>query len=145
MRLFEYQRSATVKDPGSLLRRIVINLSINHYHRERSSPLVPESLGKLDRRGMLIDPTADPERMLGAEQELDRVVSLVSAMSERTCQIFIAQRAGYSYEEIGAAFAIKPRTVEKRVTLAMEMLIEADFPLTVTNRRRMRRWNRGRT
>lgn len=36
-------------------------------------------------------------------------------MSRRTCQIFIAQRGGYSYEDIAVAFAVKPRTVEKHV------------------------------
>jgi RNA polymerase sigma-70 factor (ECF subfamily) len=122
VRLFAYQRSVTVRDPDSLLRRIVINLSINLYHRERSSPLVAESLGKLDRRGLLIDPAADPERTLAAEQELNAVVDLLSAVSARTTQIFLAQRSGYSYEEIAAAFVIKSRTVEKHVTTAMDLL-----------------------
>jgi len=35
------------------------------------------------------------------------------AVSGRTNQIFLMQRAGYSYKEI--AFAIKPRTVEEHV------------------------------
>ena len=124
LRLFMYQRSAHVRKPESLLRRILINLSINHYHRVLSSGFVFENIDKLDRDGILIDPTPDPEQTLAAEEQLDVVVSLVSAMSRRTCQIFIAQRAGYSYEEVAAAFAIKPRTVEKHVTLATSMLSE---------------------
>lgn len=130
LRLFEYLRSAKVKDVNALLRRIVINLSINLYHRERSSPLVSQSLGSLDRRGLLIDPAPGPERTLAAEQELDGVVSVLSAVSPRTCQIFIAQRGGYTYEEIGSAFAIKPRTVEKHVTsavLALQEMLPADM------------------
>jgi RNA polymerase sigma-70 factor (ECF subfamily) len=130
LRLFEYLRSATVKDVNALLRRIVINLSINLYHRERSSPLVSESLEKLDRRGLLIDPAAGPERTLAAEEQLDGVMNVLSAVSPRTCQIFIAQRGGYTYEEIGSAFAIKPRTVEKHVTsavLALQELLPADM------------------
>ena len=124
MRLLQYQRSAKVADPDSLLRRIVINISINRYHRERSSPIVPESIRALDRRGMLIDPAPGPERTLAAEQELDGVVSLLTAVSPRMCQIFIAQRGGYSYEEIAAAFAVKPRTVEKHVASATLILAE---------------------
>jgi RNA polymerase sigma factor (sigma-70 family) len=124
MRLLQYQRSAKVPDPDSLLRRIVIHISINRYHRERSSPFVPESIGTLDRRGMLIDPAPGPERTLAAEQELDRVVSLLTAVSPRMCQIFIAQRGGYSYEDIAAAFAVKPRTVEKHVASAVLTLTE---------------------
>ena len=121
-RLFEYQRSVKVRDEDSLLRRIVINLSITHYHRVLAAPYVFESVDKLDRCGMLIDPAAGPERTLAAEQELQEVASLLSAVSPRACQIFIAQRGGYSYEKIATAFAIKPRPVEKHVTTAASML-----------------------
>lgn len=124
MRLFEYQRSATVTGPAALLRRIVLNLAINHYHRELSVPFTFESIDGLDRCGALADPAPGPERILAAEQELDCVASLLGATSRRTCQIFIAQRGGYSYEEIASAFAIKPRTVEKHVTTAAEALGE---------------------
>lgn len=125
-RLYEYRRSATVRDEDSLLRRIVLNLSITHYHRVLAAPYVFESVDKLDRRGMLIDPAAGPERRLAAEQELQEVVNLLSAVSPRTCQIFMAQRGGYSYEEIAIAFAIKPRTVEKHVATATAMLTEVE-------------------
>lgn len=124
LRLLDYQRSASVKDAESLLRRIVINLSINYYHRELSMPFAFESFEKLDRQGLLIHPAPGPERAIAAEQELDRVVSVLSAVSARTCQIFIAQRGGYSYEEIATAFAVKPRTVEKHVAAAMLVLDE---------------------
>ena len=125
MRLFEYQRSAKVRDADSILRRIVINLSINHYHSKQSTPLVSEALEKLDRRGVLIDPAAGPERTLAAQQELDRVVRMLRAVGPRECQIFVAQRGGYSYEEIAAAFALKPRTVEKHVATATQALTES--------------------
>ena len=124
LRLFAYQRSALVRDPESLLRLIVINLSITYYHRELSKALIFESIDKLDKMGLLIDPTPDPERTLAAEQQLNSVLDLVSALSPRTCQIFIAQRGGYSYEEVAAAFVIKPRTVEKHVALATTALTE---------------------
>ena len=118
LRLFAYQRSARVRDANSLLRLIVINLSITYYHRELSRALIFESIENLDTEGNLIDPGPGPERTLDAEQQLDSVVNLVSALSPRTCQIFIAQRSGYSYEEVAIAFAIKPRTVEKHVAHA---------------------------
>lgn len=124
LRLFVYQRSAMVRDAESLLRLIVINLSITYYHRELSRPWVFESIDKLDRQGILVDPTPGPERTLAAEQQLESVVNLVSALSPRTCQIFISQRGGYSYEELAAAFVIKPRTVEKHVAQATSALME---------------------
>jgi RNA polymerase sigma-70 factor (ECF subfamily) len=126
-RLFEYQRSATVPDPAALLRRIVLHLAINHYNRELSVPFKFERIERLDRYGTLTDPAPGPERILAAEQELNCVVSLLAAISPRTCQIFIAQRGGYSYGEIAMAFAIKPRTVEKHVTTAAEALGEYSY------------------
>lgn len=124
LRLIAYQRSGKVTDADCLLRIIVINLSTNYYHRKLSRSHLFERIDKLDKEGILIDPTPGPERALAAEQQLDRVVSLVSAVSGRTCQIFIAQRGGYSYEEVAAAFAIKPRTVEKHIAHATSTLGE---------------------
>ena len=76
--------------------------------------------------GLLIDPAAGPERTLAAEQQLDGVADLLSAVSTRTCQMFIAQRGGYSYDEVASAFAVKERTVEKHVATATTMLHEAE-------------------
>lgn len=124
LRLLEYQRSVKVRDVDSLLRRIIINLFAADFQGELSRPFTPESIGKLDMRGALIDPSPGPERMLAAEQRLDDVVSLLNAVSRRTCQIFIAQRGGYSYEEIASAFGVMPRTVEKHVATAVSALRE---------------------
>ena len=140
LRLFDYQRSAKIMDTDSLLRRIVINLSINYYHRQPSARFAFESIDKLDRRGVLIDPAPGPERTLAAEQQLNSIVGLLSAVSPRACQIFIAQRGGYSYEEIASAFAVKPRTVEKHVASAALML-EENIPtgfVADSTRRRLR-------
>lgn len=130
LRLFDYQRHTKIRDVDALLRRIVINLSITHYHRELSIPWTIESVDRLDGQGMLIDPAPGPERALAAAQRLDRAASLLSAVSLRTCQILIAQRGGYNYEEIATAFGVKPRTVEKHVASAMDALrqmMPADF------------------
>jgi len=126
LRLFTYEQSATVRDADSLLRRIVINLNINHFHRHQSARFAFEDIDRSDRRGMLIDPAAGPERTLAAEQQLYGVVDLLSAGSRRTCQMFIAQRGGYSYGEVASAFAVKERTVEKHVAAATSMLHDAE-------------------
>lgn len=122
MLLLNYQRAAKVRDSGSLLRRIVINLSINYYHRELPRVRAERQIDALDARGLIPDPAAGPEAALDASQELDAIANRIAALSPRTCQIFIAHRAGYSYEEIARAFVVKPRTVEKHVTSAMLVL-----------------------
>ncbi len=127
LRLFQCLRSTKVRDVDSLLRRIVINLSINYYHRELLTPHVFESIDKLDRHSMLPSPNPGPERTVAAEQYLNSTASLLCAVSPRTCQIFIAQRAGYSYEEVAIAFAVKPRTIEKHVATATTILMEVNI------------------
>lgn len=124
LRLYEYQRATKVRNAHSLLRRIVINLSINFYHRTLSSALSFTSVYQLDRSEIPIDPAPGPERTLAAAQELDTVVERLSAVSERVCSIFVAQRMGYSYEEVGIVFGIMPRTVERHVASATATLRE---------------------
>jgi DNA-directed RNA polymerase specialized sigma24 family protein len=132
LRLFTYEQSATVRDPDALLRRIVINLNINRFHRNLSGRFAFVDIDRSDRRGLLIDPAAGPERTLAAEQQLDGVVGLLSRGSTRTCQMFIAQRGGYSYGEVASAFAVKERTVEKHVAAATSMLQEFDVGVVRT-------------
>jgi len=117
--MFEYQRHTVVRDVESLLRRIVINLSITFYHRELEDPPICESIDKADRQGKLVENKSELDESLTAEQGLEAVANLLSAISERTCQIFLMQRGGYNYREIASAFAIKPRTVEKHVKRAV--------------------------
>lgn len=123
LRLYEYQRSATVKSEDSLLRRIVINLTINYFHRTLSSPFSFESIDERRRHRELIDPAPGPERVLTAERELDSIVRHLTAANERIGRIFLAHRMGYSHQEIGTLFGIMPRTVERHVA-ATSMLIE---------------------
>lgn len=124
LRLFKYQRTTRIRDVESLLRRIVINLSISHYHRDLSAQCTVASVARLDRQGLFIEPAPGPERTAAAEQQLDAVADLLNAVSPRTCQILMAQRGGYSYAEIANAFGVKPRTVEKHVASAMDTLRE---------------------
>lgn len=134
LRFFEYQRTTKVRDVESLLRRLVINLSITNYYREMSRPSF-KSVDGLDRRGLLVDAAPSPERAVEAERQLDAVASLLNAVSPRTCQIFIAHRGGYSYEEIALAFAIRPRTVEKHLATATSLLRESSIGTAPGSRR----------
>lgn len=119
LHMFEYQRHTVVRDVDSLLRRIVINLSITFYHRELENLRICESIERADRQGKLVDKRLGLDEALMAQQGLEAVANLLGAISERTCQIFLMQRSGYNYKEIASAFVIKPRTVEKHVKRAV--------------------------
>lgn len=120
LRLFDYKMREKVRDGDSLLRRIVLNLGINYYNRHPDVTF--------ERLRDYADPHAGPEQALVAERELGEVVGFLKKKSERVCKIFIAQRSGYSYEEVGLAFGIKSRTVERHVWTAFEWL--RDFKIS---------------
>jgi RNA polymerase sigma-70 factor (ECF subfamily) len=130
LRLFEYQRHTVVRDVDSLLRHIVIHLSITFYRRELEEPLICESIERAERQGRLVENRSGLDEALIAEQSVEAVANLLGAISERTCQIFLMQRGGYNYKEIASAFAIKPRTVEKHVRAAVLELEEQPDPLS---------------
>jgi RNA polymerase sigma-70 factor (ECF subfamily) len=123
LRLHEYCRTAEVRDEEAFLARTVSNLAINEYRREKILSFAPETVEELEQSVGLSDSSPGPERICAAQQRLDEITRTLRAVSERTCQIFLAQRAGYSYEEIAADLGITPRTVQKHIARAMFLLI----------------------
>jgi RNA polymerase sigma factor (sigma-70 family) len=123
LRLHEYCRHAEVRDEEAFLARTVSNLAINKYRRERILSFANETVEELEQSVGLSDGTPGPERICAAQQRLEEISRTLSAVSERTCQIFLAQRAGYSYEEIATDLGITPRTVQKHIARAMFLLI----------------------
>jgi RNA polymerase sigma factor (sigma-70 family) len=124
-RLLEYQRSAKVRDEEAFLRRVVSNLAINQYHREQILTFTQESIDELDRQAVLVDRSPGIERILSARQQLEQIAAMLSAVSRRTSDIFLAHRAGYSYDELASAFGITPRTVKKHIARGKSMLANA--------------------
>lgn len=118
LRMFQYQQHTTVRNPESLLRRIVINLSINYYRDVLENPAPFVRIDKVS----IVHPQPDLERMVIAEEELGRVMNHLGKKSLRVCQVFFAHRIGYSYDEIAVAAGIKPRTVERHIWMAYELL-----------------------
>jgi RNA polymerase sigma-70 factor (ECF subfamily) len=112
-----------VRDEEAFLARTVSNLAISQYRRGRILPFARETLEELEQSVGLSDASPGPERICAAQQRLDEIAKRLSAVSERTCQIFMAQRAGYSYEEIAADLGITQRTVQKHIARAMFLLI----------------------
>ena len=123
LRLHEYCRKSEVRDEEAFLARTVSNLAINEYRRERIISFTQETVEELEQSIGLSDSSPGPERICAAQQRLEEITRTLGAVSERTCQIFLAQRAGYSYEEIATDLGITPRTVQKHIARAMFLLI----------------------
>lgn len=121
-RLVEYKRSALVRDEEAFLRRVVSNLAINQYYREQVLSFAPETIEELELQGILGDTGPGVERLLSAQQQLERVAAMLAAVSQRTCDIFLAHRAGFSYGEIASELRISTRTVKKHIIRARSML-----------------------
>jgi RNA polymerase sigma factor (sigma-70 family) len=123
LRLHEYCRNTEVRDEEAFLARTVSNLAINEYHHQRIASCTHETIEELEDSAILVDSGPGPERVLAAQQRLDEIRTMLDAVSERTCEIFIAQRAGYSYDEIALNLGISERTVQKHIARAMFLLM----------------------
>lgn len=123
LRLHEYCLSAEVRNEEAFLARTVSNLAINQYRRNRIISYADQSIEELEQTAAFIDSRPGPDRIVAAQQRLDEIKSVLGAVSEKTCQIFLAHRAGYSYDEIATDFNITQRTVQKHIARAMFLLI----------------------
>jgi RNA polymerase sigma factor (sigma-70 family) len=121
-RLIEYRRDTWVRDEESFLRRVVCNLAINQYHREHVVTFVSNANEEL---AAALDDGPSVERLLSACQELDQIAATLAATSQRTCEIFLAHRAGFRYEEIAQERGVSTRTVKKHIARAVSMLSHA--------------------
>lgn len=143
-RLIEYRRRTKIRDEEAFLRRVASNLAINQFHRGQILSFAHETIEELELQGMLIDTAPGVERLLSAQQQVERIAAVLSAVSQRTSEIFLAHRAGYSYAEIASELGISTRTVKKHIARAVSMLSHAsedpsaEFPKGVTGERRTR-------
>jgi RNA polymerase sigma factor (sigma-70 family) len=123
LRLHEYCRTAEVRDEEAFLARTVSNLAINQYRRGLIVSYANETVEQLEQSTGLADASPGPERILAAQQRLDQLAGVLGAVSDRTCEIFLAHRAGYSYDEIATDLNISQRTVQKHIARAMFLLL----------------------
>jgi RNA polymerase sigma factor (sigma-70 family) len=123
LRLHEYCLTTEVRNEDAFLARTVSNLVFNEHRHEQVISYANETLDELEQNAGLADASPGPERILAAQQRLDEITRVLSAVSERTCGIFLAHRAGYSYEEIAADLDISQRTVQKHIVRAVFLLV----------------------
>lgn len=121
LRLHRYRRAdQLVVNEEAFLTHAVQNLSIDLHRRFRGRHEVPLEQGL---RNSFVDP-ATPEKTIDAEQRLGRIRALLDAASVRTREIYFAQRAGYSYDEIAAHFKISHITIRRHIARALLLIME---------------------
>ncbi len=124
LRLTEYCRAGEVHNEVGFLQRTVINLSIDRHRAASRHPIAGQSVEELAEVLPLVDAAPAPDDVLGVQQRLNEVRSVLGAISPRTRDIYLACRAGYRYEELAAAFGVSVSTIEKSVARAVVAIME---------------------
>lgn len=124
LRLTEYCRTEEVRDQVGFLHRTVINLSIDRHRVDSRHPCAGQPVEELAEVLPLIDSAPAPDEVLAAQQRLNEVRSVLGALSPRTRDIYLACRAGYSYEELAAGFGVSVSTIEKSIARAVVALMD---------------------
>jgi RNA polymerase sigma factor (sigma-70 family) len=111
-----------VVNEEAFLTHAVQNLSVD-LHRSRRPDIrrqVPFDL--FDSRTPLIDHET-PDKAVDAEQRLERIKRLLDDANVRS-DIYFAQRAGYSYDEIAAHFKVSHITIRRHVARALLIIMD---------------------
>ena len=129
-RLLEYYRDGgEVKNEEAFVKRTAVNLSIDEYRHRKRYPVAKGDIGELERTLGLVDERPTPDEVFEVNQRLIELRDGMSAFSERTADIFMAHRAGFSYKEIAAHYAISPSAVEKHIARAAQWIMDQEEPL----------------
>jgi RNA polymerase sigma-70 factor (ECF subfamily) len=121
LRLHRYRRAdQLVVNEEAFLTHAVQNLSVDLHRRFRGRHEVPLEQGL----GNSFVDSATPEKTIDAEQRLGCIRALLDAASVRTREIYFAQRAGYSYDEIAAHFNVSHITVRRHIARALLLIME---------------------
>jgi len=110
-----------VVNEEAFLTHAVQNLSVDLHRRFRQRQEVP--FEQVNLGNPFVDPVT-PEKSIDAEQRLNRIRTLLDAASVRTREIYFAQRAGYSYDEIAAHFNVSHITIRRHIARALLLIME---------------------
>jgi RNA polymerase sigma factor (sigma-70 family) len=124
-RMIEYsRRGKKVDNEEAFVRQTAQHLFVDDYRRRARHPFVDASLEQLELRLSFFQASPTPDEVLAVEQRLIKVRDGLSAYNSRTCEIYMAHRAGCTYAEIAAAHGISNSAVEKHIRRAVEWLMD---------------------
>lgn len=121
LRLVRYEdEQQPVKQPEAFLMRAALNLSIDAHRMSvgRGEHVLLEDV-------VLIDTTPSTEAVVLARERMARLTLGVGRLSERTREIFLANRVdGLSYAEIATRYGVSVTTVHQHLAKATLRLTE---------------------
>jgi RNA polymerase sigma factor (sigma-70 family) len=123
LRLSVYGRTADVVDEDASLRSTAMNLPDQH-RRDYGDPLNQVPMEDLSARAPLMSTQPTPEEVFDNEQRLERVQAALETVSPLTREIFLANRAGYSYAEIAHHFNVSYSTITRHSARALLAIME---------------------
>jgi len=124
LRLSAYGRTADVVNEDDSLRSSAMNLPVDQPRQDHGDPLKQVPIEDLSARAPLMSTPPTREEVLANEQRLERVQAALDTVSPLTREIFLANRAGYSYAEIAHHFNISYSTITRHSALALLAIME---------------------
>lgn len=123
LRVHQYcERGNEAREPGKVLVRTVMRLSMNHVRDSHDRLHVGQPVEEL----MLIDPRPPTEEVLTAQQTLSRVIRLLDSIEPRSREAFLLHRVdGLTYIQIARQLGVSVSSVEKHIAWAMAVLIDS--------------------
>ena len=124
MRLLIYGATSEIVNEDVFLRHTVANLAIDQYRRARPDKRTHVSLDQWDVRSVPAALGPSPEAEVEAQQSLSAIIRVLEAVSPRTCEIYLAHRAGYTYDEISAHLNVSHITIKRHIARGLLAIME---------------------
>jgi RNA polymerase sigma factor (sigma-70 family) len=126
IRALAIEDASSIRAPKRYLMRIVRNIFVDRHRRRGREAALHKSL---ELAGSGRNDHLDPERIVSARQELERVAIAISHLPPRCRQAFVLHRLEHlSYSAIARRMGISSGTVEKHIAEAMLRIVRAVNP-----------------
>jgi DNA-directed RNA polymerase specialized sigma24 family protein len=97
--------------------------------RKHAEELIQEvSLDLLPVSGQLVNPGPSPDVMVEIQQDLSEIVQILESSSRHTRDIYLAHRAGYSYDEIADLTGLAHVAIKRHIARGLLAIMEHRAP-----------------